>query len=231
MGMKIFYITVLLICFALVGSSAWADSVTVNNGTFADFNTLNLTAGCDSGCAYNAGPIPGWTIDGNGGSWQPGPTGPGTPYFSQPVPDGSIVAFINGTLSQDLGVTLTPDTFYTLTVDVGDRLDGFQGGWSIALEDGGAPMCTNSGATASVAPGTFAAETCSFETGATVPSGDLFIVLGGTGAGDNATFADVTVNTPEPASVALLGIGLFLVALVGVFYKRKLGFRGVACVG
>jgi hypothetical protein len=230
MRMKSLSITVLLICFALVASSAWADSVTVNNGTFADFNTLNLTAGCDAGCAYNAGPIPGWTIDGNGGSWQPGPTGPGTPYFSQPVPDGSIVAFINGTLSQDLGVTPTPDTFYTLTVDVGDRLDGFQGGWSIALEDGGAPMCTNSGATASLSAGTFTPETCSFETGATVPSGDLSIVLGGTGAGDNATFADVTVNTPEPSSVALLGIGLLLVALVGVFYRRKHGLQAEAYV-
>jgi hypothetical protein len=230
MRVRIFSFTVLLIGFVLIGGSAWADSVTVDNGSFAQFNPLNLTAGCAAGCAYNAGPIPGWTIEGHGGSWQPGPTGPGTPYFSQPLPDGSIVAFINGTLSQDLGVTLTPDTFYTLAVDVGDRLDGFQGGWSIALDDGGTPMCTSSGATASLAPGTFTAETCSFETGATVPSGDLFIVLGGSGAGDNATFADVTVNTPEPASAALLGIGLFFVALVGGFYKRKRGFRGVAYV-
>jgi hypothetical protein len=228
MRVRIFSFTVLLICFVLMGGSAWADSVTVDNGSFAQFNTLNLTAGCDAGCAYNAGPIPGWTIEGNGGSWQPGPTGPGTPYFSQPLPDGSTVAFINGTLSQDLDVPLTPDTFYTLTADVGDRLDGFQGGWSIALEDGGTAMCSNSGTTASVTPGTFTAETCSFETGATVPSGDLVVVLGGTGAGDNATFADVTVNTPEPASAALLGIGVFFVALVGGFYKRKHDFRGIA---
>jgi HpiC1 cyclase len=216
MRARIFLITV-LICFALLGSSAWADGITVTNGSFEQFNPLTVT-GCGAGCSYNWGPIPGWTtITGAAGSWQPGPSGA---YFNQPLPDGSIVAFVNGTLSQDIGADLAPNSFYTLTVDVGDRLDGYRGGWSIALDAGGTAMCTNSGSTAAITPGTFAQETCSFGTGATVPSGDLVIVLGGSGPADNATFDRVTVNTPEPASAALLGIGLFFIALVAL-YKRE----------
>ena len=109
-------------------------------------------------------------------------------YFNQALPDGSTFGYVNGTLTQDLDVALLANTQYTLTVDVGDRLDGFRGGWSIALDGGSVQLCSASGQTASITPGTFAQETCTFTTGSDVPLGDLFVVLGGSGSGDNATF-------------------------------------------
>src|SRR5579863_8970299 len=106
MRLRIFTLTALILCFALMGSSAWADSITVQNNSFEQFNPLNQTAGCVPGCAYNLGPIPDWSITGAGGSWQPGPSGT---YFSQALPDGSTLGFVNGILSQDLGLALLPD--------------------------------------------------------------------------------------------------------------------------
>lgn len=226
MRLRILAVFVMLFCFALIGGSAWADGVTVQNNSFEQFNALTMTAGCVPGCSYNLGPIPDWSITaGAAGSWQPGASGT---YFSQPLPDGSTLAFVNGIISQDLGTALLPDTSYTLTVDVGDRLDGYRGGWSIALDAGGIQMCGNSGLTSNIIPGTFAQETCTFQTGDSIPSGNLIILLGGSGAGDNATFDDVRVSTPEPSTVGLLALGLFFVALIGGLYKRKQGLQSAA---
>ncbi len=219
-------IGVMLIGFVLINGTASADSVAVQNASFEQIGSGGLPNGCGTGCAYGYGPIPGWTTVGSGGgAWQPGPTGT---YFNQAIPDGSTVAFVNGTLSQDLDVALLANTEYTLTVDVGDRLDGYRGGWSIALNDGSMQLCTNAGQTAEIAVGTFAQESCTFTTGSYVPSGDLFIVLGGSGSSDNATFDDVRVSAPEPESIVLLGAGLFCVAIFGVLYKRNQGLQGIA---
>ena len=217
--MKVLGICTLLMGLVLISGSASADSVAVQNASFEQIGASGLPNPCGTGCAYNSGPVPGWTIAGTGGgSWQPGPTGT---YFNQALPDGSTVGYVNGTLTQDLDVALLANTQYTLTVDVGDRLDGFRGGWSIALDGGSVQLCSASGQTASITPGTFAQETCTFTTGSDVPLGDLFVVLGGSGSGDNATFDAVNITAPEPSTIALEGLGLLAVALFGVLFKRK----------
>jgi hypothetical protein len=212
--------TVLLICFALIDGSASADSITVQNNSFELSNPLDQTAGCIvSGCAYNFSGIPDWISTGFTGSFKP------VGYFSS-VPDGSLIAYTNGgTLSQDLGVGLAPNTAYTLSVDVGDRAD-LNGPYSISLIVGGVTMCTFADTSASIPGGTFANETCSFGTGSSVPLGDLVVLLGG-GSGQ-AEFDNVRVSTPEPASVGLLAFGLFSVALIGGLYKRNQGLRSAA---
>jgi len=218
MRLRLLGICAVLVCFALVGGSAWADGVTVQNGNFGSFNSLSS---CGAGCAINSGPIPDWeTTAGTdeAGSWQ---VGPGNIYFNVPLPGGgNTLAFVlDGTLEQDLGA-LAPDTTYSLTVEVGDRADQFlTGDYSISLDSGSTVMCTSSGTDASIAPGTFAQETCSFTTGSSVPAGDLMVLL--SGIGGEAQFTDVAVNAPEPSSIVLLAAGLMLVAVLGVYYKRK----------
>jgi hypothetical protein len=221
MRVKIFLFTALLACFALMGGSAWADGITVQNGSFEQSNTLPPN-NCGLGCSYNVGPVPNWVTTGvEAGSWEPGTMG----AFFNAVPDGNTIAYVvDASLSQDLGVGLQPNLDYTLTVDVGDRLDGFlSGDYTIALELNGVTMCSFTGDNADITPGTFAPETCSFAAPATVPSGDLSVVL--SDFSGQASFDDVAVTAPEPTSAVLLAVGLFLVVLVGGFYKRRYGLQ------
>ena len=196
-------------CLLLFSGAAWADGISIQNASFEATNPLvDTCAGCGS---WNYGPIPGWTLTGSGGSFEPTST-----TLDLPLPNGSIVAFSNGgSISQNLGVTLLPDSIYTLSVFVGDRLDAYHANYSLALMAGSTTLCTFSGSDATIGAGLFANETCTYKSGATVPSGDLSIVL--TSAGAQADFDNVSLNVtsvPEPTSLALMAAGLVCAALL-----------------
>jgi hypothetical protein len=208
----------LLLCLALAvaGLSSlplYADStISIQNASFENYNAFTVT-NCGTGCGYNLGPIPDWT--GTGGSWQPG-----SAQFNFPLPDGNVLAYTNGgSISQDLGISLLPNSVYTLSVFVGDRLDGYSTGpYSIALDAGGTTLASLSGSGSDITSGTFADEILIFSTGQNVVSGDLSIVLASGGV--QADFDDVSLTVgqnaavPEPMSLILLVAG---VAFVGLF--------------
>src|SRR6266404_493981 len=181
------------------GAPAWADSIPVQNASFEITNSLDQPF---SGGPYNLGPIPDWTTTGIAGSWQPNSL-----EFSS-IPGGSTIAITNGgTISQILtGNSVLANTAYTLSVFVGDRLDGVNGNYTIALDAGSTTLCTFSGNSASIKPGTFVNETCTYQSGSVVPVGDLSVVF--SSQGTQLDIDKVSVATPEPGSLALLTAGI-----------------------
>jgi hypothetical protein len=208
------FILLSLLVLGCISAPVWADSITVQNGSFETTNPLNLICGIN--CGYNYSAIPDWTTTGgDAGSWHIS-----TGYYNSPVPDGGFIVWSNGgTISQTLtGTSLVANHTYTLSVDVGHRLDGFATNYSIALYAGNTLLGTHSGSNGDIPIGTFANETVSYKSGATVPSGDLSIVL--TSSGAQTDFGDVQLtDTPEPSSLLLLGSGLLG---VGGFLRRRL---------
>ncbi len=188
-------------------------------------------------CLFNFGPIPGWAITGGEtGSFQPSST-----YFNLPLPDGNIVAFTNGgSISQTLtGISLLPNSIYTLSVDVGHRLDGLVTTYSISLDDGSSVFCTTGASSnGSIAAGTFADVILTCTTGASVPSGILGIVL--TGNGTQVDFDNVRLNVvpnsdppasdpvPEPSSLVLMLTGIGFVGLLFVGSRRTRYFQSAS---
>jgi len=210
-------------------TGAWADSVPILNATFE--TTFTLSPNCPpvgSGCAFNFA-IPDWNnIDSNtaAGSFQPGSS---TTYFTSPLPSGNTVAFINqGAIFQTLGVSVLPNATYTLSVDVGRRVDVSGVNYSLNLLDGSNILgsCTQSGSNASIAAGTFADVTLTCTTGSSVSPGLLGIEL--TGNGRQVNFDNVQLNvttgsvsTPEPGALALTFVGLLVGGLLFLRSRRN----------
>jgi len=209
------------LAFCLLASGAWGDSVSIQNPSFESFNTLDQSGGCNTGstACFNNGPIPGWsTIAGGFGSFAPNST-----FFSLPLPDGSIVAFTNGgTLSQTLaGISLLPNVLYTLSVDVGRRLDVNGANYSLSLRDGSFFCTSGSQSIDLITAGTFQDITLTCATGATVPGGFLGIELTGDGRQidfDNVRLDVVSTPTPEPSVLVLM---LTTLGVVGLLFARS----------
>jgi len=212
------------LAFCLLASGAWGDSVSIQNASFEITNTLDQSCTGSTAC-FNNGPVPGWTtLAGGFGSFAPT-----SAFFNLPLPDGSVIAFTNGgTLAQTLtGISLLPNSVYTLSVDVGRRLDHGGNNYSLSLLDGTSVFCTSgSNSNGSITAGAFQDVTLQCVTGATVPGGFLGIEL--TGDGNQLDFDNVrldvstsTVSTPEPSALALTSVGLLVSGLFFVLSRRR----------
>jgi PEP-CTERM motif len=216
---------VLVLCFAITGPNALADSVTITNPSF-ETPGAPVNSGCGTGCAYNGVAPLGWT---GGGSFEPG-------GILSPVPDGSLIAYANagGSISQTLsGTSLVDNSVYTLSLFVGNRGGSLGGNYTLSLDTilGGitTTLCTFSGNAASpnIAVGTFQVEGCTYASGSTPPAGNLFLqftALNGQLDVDNVSLTvqpNGPVGVPEPSSMLLLGIGALLVLITWMLRENK----------
>jgi len=222
---RLLFVCALFVCSALTCGALRADGVVpVTNGSF-DAHGI-FTQACVSGCQFNTGPIPGWTLSGVGGSFLPDPT-----QFNLPLPGAGIVAFSNGgTISQDLGIGVQTNSTYTLNVDIGHRLNYSSTTYAIALDDGSSTLCSTPLISDNlINPGTFAGVTLTCTIGSSVAPGDLTIVL--TSGGNQIDFDNVSLSvaTPEPSAIVLMIVGLGFVALLWKHSSRKGALQSGAC--
>ncbi|HET7108892.1 MAG TPA: PEP-CTERM sorting domain-containing protein [Candidatus Acidoferrum sp.] len=216
----------LVLCMTILSSTAWADNIPIVN---ASFETLGapLSTPCGTGCAYNLGPIPGWTTTAGAGSWMPG-------SFFSAIPDGSLVGFVNASnsLTQTLtGNSVLANSTYTMNVYVGDRTDNLNGTYTLSLDTilGGvtSTLCTFSGNASSIPHGTFQLEGCTYTSGASgLPDGDLFLKFTATNGGqldvDNVSLTvQSPTGVPEPSTILMVSIGMLLLGVSFLMTRKK----------
>jgi hypothetical protein len=153
------FAALLIFCGAQLSVAA---NVFIANAGFED-----VALPCSAGPLCNDGNLTGWTGIGQSATFMPS-IGPGGEYPSG-IPEGVNVAALgnnsgSGVLVQTLGITLQPNTTYTLTFSVGSRADYPFAGYSVELLAGSTTVASDS----SLAPpsGTFATGRIVYSTGA-----------------------------------------------------------------
>lgn len=214
----------LLIIFSvfLAATSALASPLTVANYSFETLPAGGLNLGsCGAGCSYSQGAIPGWTLVGSGGQFQPG--NPGNTNYFDTLSDGPTSAYNNtagGIISQTIAPQVVFGEVYTLLVDIGYRKDaGFTGSADLLING------QKYTATGVPTQGAFTTFTATY-TGLLADVGQsITIELNSNGAQgnfDNVRLDGTTPDgaAPEPAAFLLAGPALLGLAA----WKRRRPF-------
>lgn len=182
-------------------------------------------AGCE-GLSYTFS-VSGWTVDGRAGIFAPGQYAGTAAYLPT---DGNQVAWAErGIISQELGVSLTPNTFYTLSVDIGRRADMPFTGYSLELLAGNVVIVSGSSGIPLPAENTFATATLTYtalqsDTHVGEALGIRLISMGPQTSFDNVRLDAIPIapnqitETPVPAALPLLASAL---AGLGIMRRRR----------
>lgn len=210
-------------------------NVAVNN---ASFEAASLSSGqYASLAAKGAEALPGWTASNLRKGQDAGTLRPSTTMFGS-APDGSNVLYAQASstsgstqdtvVSQSLSSSLQPNTHYVLSALVGQRLDRSCSGYKVQLlvdnqllaeDDNSFPLT----------PGYFIPTVVTYDTGATVVSGDLeirLIGINGPGVENQVCFASVdleAISLPEPRNATLLGLAGLLLLCSRPLWNRRVG--------
>jgi hypothetical protein len=159
----------------------------------------------DSVAVFN---IDGWSNSGDSGTFNPD-----AGAFAAGAPEGDNVAFssVGGpTISQVLAATAQANTSYTLTMLVGNRLDALFGGYQTELW-AGATMLAQDDGSQTPTDGQFLLSTVQYFVAAGDAVAGSALEIRFRSLGYQAVFDDVkldaTERVPEPALLALLGLG------------------------
>lgn len=183
---------------------------------------------------FTSNVIPGWnstaTAPFSFGVFYPGAANSGSYIYTQPIPDGNQVAYINdAVVYQDLVNTVTANTKYDLSFYVGSRKDNHGSGTAFLETTSGNILGSQ---TLSPADGTFGNGLVEYVAGNADPylGQTLRIVLTKAG-GDQANFDAVkltqsvsgTSTVPEGSSILLLfgGMAPFGLGLLSRRHNRK----------
>ncbi|MCA9197302.1 MAG: PEP-CTERM sorting domain-containing protein [Planctomycetales bacterium] len=205
-----------LAVLALACSSVFADAVPVANHSFEE-PAMPLESG-----ATWTNDLPGWN----------GPANAGDSFIEliggfAADGQGHLGMAANAEVSQDLGVALSPNTMYTLSVAVGRRnasftVEGNESRFGLYAggdaEDGGALLVDGTYDAFPLQDSEFVDQSVSFTTGEAVPAGNLFVSLRSTGA-NRAHWDNIRVDAtlvPEPSSLALVAFGF-----LGLLARRR----------
>jgi hypothetical protein len=171
----------------------------------------------------------GWTCTPVGGPTDCGVFRPQAAQYPGGAPEGVNVAYSNGgTITQNLAATLALNTTYTLSVDVGKRLDMGFTSYLIELLAGSTVIASDN-TTLNPAAGTFLLSTRTYNSGAAnILAGQTLSILLRGNAGGQPDFDAVALNAvvsavpePGPATLCLIGLGLICTSkLRGVLARR-----------